>query len=260
MHLLSHIKALEVLSNQERYDYIIQQLELMEIPYLIHHYPSGNNILIPAKKKPVSLVSAHFDKVPNSPGANDNASAIAVCLGLLELQQRETQKHLEIIIFDEEETGLKGSRAYIAEYGVMGYQNQYNLEMLGQGDRLALWPLGMEATAGQTAFEKAAQQFNILTYQFPKLLSNTGDHQSFREAGLKDAISITTIQEKDLDSAIHYFKALEFEASQEVLEEIMHKAPLFEHYHKPTDRSEHLNEDSLQNALKVLWQAIKNMR
>jgi len=60
------------------------------------------------------ILAAHYDTVPDSPGADDNASGLAV---LLEVAQRITQSSLsrpvQFIAFCLEEEDLLGSRAYV---------------------------------------------------------------------------------------------------------------------------------------------------
>jgi Zn-dependent M28 family amino/carboxypeptidase len=62
------------------------------------------------------LVGAHLDTVPGSPGADDNASGVA---GLLELARilpsLGCADRVRLVVFDEEETGLHGSRALAQE-------------------------------------------------------------------------------------------------------------------------------------------------
>ena len=64
---------------------------------------------------PPLIVAAHYDTVPGSPGADDNASALAV---LLDVAQRITQallsRPVHFIAFGLEEEGLLGSQAYVA--------------------------------------------------------------------------------------------------------------------------------------------------
>jgi len=61
------------------------------------------------------LVGAHFDTVPNSPGADDNASGVAVALEMARLvAQKPTPRTIRFAFFDGEERGLLGSRAYAA--------------------------------------------------------------------------------------------------------------------------------------------------
>ncbi|MBH0182260.1 MAG: M20/M25/M40 family metallo-hydrolase [Nitrospira sp.] len=73
---------------------------------------------ISAEKQPALpplIIAAHYDTVPGSPGADDNASALAV---LLDVAQRITQtsfsRPIHFIAFCLEEEDLLGSRAYVA--------------------------------------------------------------------------------------------------------------------------------------------------
>jgi hypothetical protein len=60
------------------------------------------------------LVAAHYDTVFFSPGADDNASGVAVVLELARLLgSRPTAKTLQLAFFDLEEAGLLGSKAFI---------------------------------------------------------------------------------------------------------------------------------------------------
>ena len=119
MELLPIVKYLESPSHKQRFDTITQVLDSWGIPFDIHLYKTGKNIIAyPAGNKPVVGVSSHFDVVPGSPGANDNGSSIAVCLGILKKLQAHVFKNIAIAVFffDEEETGLKGSQAYVTEH------------------------------------------------------------------------------------------------------------------------------------------------
>jgi len=64
---------------------------------------------------------------------------------------------------------------------------------------------------------------------------------------------------QDKEVAYHYYKAFEFDVSPETLYEIIQKAPLFEHYHQPTDLSENLSEESLQMAVDIIWDTLNLM-
>lgn len=85
----------------------------------LHGYPSGVNVLAerpgtdPAAK--AILVAAHFDTVEGSPGADDNASGVAVALEVArQIRARPTRRTLLLAFFDEEEQGLVGSSFYAA--------------------------------------------------------------------------------------------------------------------------------------------------
>ncbi len=80
------------------------------------------------------LVGAHYDTVPGSAGADDNASGIAVMLVLAELLAATRPKRsIHFIAFDLEEYGLIGSTACAQKWRAQG-KSLYlmlSLEMLG---------------------------------------------------------------------------------------------------------------------------------
>jgi len=62
------------------------------------------------------LIAAHYDTVPASPGADDNATGIAVVLEIARLFSAvSTPKTLQLAFFDQEETGLLGSKAFVSQ-------------------------------------------------------------------------------------------------------------------------------------------------
>lgn len=95
---------------------------------------------IPGRAAPeeVVLVGAHFDSVPGTPGADDNASGTAAALELARvLKDRPMRSTVRIVFFNLEEIGLIGStehaqwtRARI-EAGVERVVGMLSLEMLG---------------------------------------------------------------------------------------------------------------------------------
>jgi Zn-dependent M28 family amino/carboxypeptidase len=83
---------------------------------------------------PPILIGAHYDAVPGSPGADDNATGVAVLLELARMFATEPIKYpLQLVAFDMEEYGLLGSTEYAAK---LQQQQQplrlmISLEMLG---------------------------------------------------------------------------------------------------------------------------------
>lgn len=64
----------------------------------------------------VYILSAHMDTVPRSPGADDDASGVALVLEVARIMRFfDTQKSIRFILFNAEETGLTGSFAYVQE-------------------------------------------------------------------------------------------------------------------------------------------------
>jgi Zn-dependent M28 family amino/carboxypeptidase len=204
-------------------------------------------------------VSSHFDRVQNSAGGNDNGSAIAVCIDVIKKFKESGNDNLgiRIFFFDEEETGLKGSTAYVKDHGTKDLMGLINMELVGLGDKFALWPVN-ESTNGEllNSFESASMDSKIISRRFDQIVTNTADHLSFQKAGLQDSFTITCISDKDIAAAQHNFKALKLGMDKEALFEILASAPIFEHYHRPTDTYDRLNEDSILKTSATIWDTI----
>src|ERR1700677_5176672 len=59
------------------------------------------------------LIGAHFDSVPNTPGADDNASAVAVMLAAA--KALGMRRDVMYVAFNAEEFDLAGSREFVKE-------------------------------------------------------------------------------------------------------------------------------------------------
>lgn len=123
--LLRHIKAF----NFERYtqikrdrarDYITHSLTKMGWSPTLQPFEGGINVFAQRQgtdpEAGAILVAAHYDTVQGSPGADDNASGVAVVLELAHLfGSSPTPRTLQIAFFDQEELGLRGSLAFAAD-------------------------------------------------------------------------------------------------------------------------------------------------
>ncbi len=88
---------------------------------------------------PKLVIGAHYDAFPGSPGANDNASGMAVLLALAqELSRSGCDKAVEVVFFDAEESGRAGSIAYLAECSSEEVAGMVNLDVCGYGDTLCV--------------------------------------------------------------------------------------------------------------------------
>lgn len=113
----------------------------------------------------VYINDAHYDSVPNGPGADDNASGIS---GVMEISRILSNYHFEktlrFIGFDAEEDGLLGSNAYVNKSGypasdiidgvlnfeMIGYySNKNNSQTLPTGFNL-LFPVAAAAVTADT--------------------------------------------------------------------------------------------------------------
>lgn len=91
-----------------------------------------------ASMLPPILIGAHYDTVPGSPGADDNATGVAVLLELARSISAHPLRHpVRCVAFDLEEYGLVGSTAYADALRQQGQalRLMLSLEMLGYCDQ-----------------------------------------------------------------------------------------------------------------------------
>ncbi|KAB8317043.1 M28 family peptidase [Tolypothrix campylonemoides VB511288] len=116
---------------------------------------TGRNIIahLAGVTQPKIILGGHYDSVPGSPGANDNASGTAVVLALARnLSNTPTARQAWFIAFDGEEDGLHGSRAFVnaAESQFLsGLKAMVNFDMVGVNNQL-----GIGGTSSLTAFAR----------------------------------------------------------------------------------------------------------
>lgn len=128
-------------------------------------------------KQPRLIVGAHFDAVPGSPGADDNASGVAAlleCARLYSLCQKEKRGGgVEFVAFNCEEYGMVGSQAYARKLKKEGasIRGMLSLEMVGY-----------------TSQEKGSQKMPFFlkpfypdTGNFIGLVANTGSSPLLKE-------------------------------------------------------------------------------
>ncbi|MBE9124967.1 MULTISPECIES: M20/M25/M40 family metallo-hydrolase [unclassified Coleofasciculus] len=86
---------------------------------------------------PPILIGAHYDAVPGTPGADDNATGVAVLLELAKAFATQPLRHpIRLVAFDMEEYGMLGSSEYAAylQQQQQPLRLMLSLEMLGYCD------------------------------------------------------------------------------------------------------------------------------
>ncbi len=85
------------------------------------------------------LIGAHYDSVSSTPGADDNASAVAALLACAKaLAQYAPESPVCFVSFNREEDGLLGSADFVSTVSVEGktsIREAHILEMVGYSDR-----------------------------------------------------------------------------------------------------------------------------
>ena len=121
-------------------DIIEEELEYdIEIEYLYNIIVNISSAYNNSKDK--ILLSAHYDVVSGSSGANDNGSSISILLKIAK-EFNHTDKPIQIVFFTGEERGGIGSTAYINEYLNDDKKKDevtlVNLDVCGCGDRVVI--------------------------------------------------------------------------------------------------------------------------
>ncbi len=266
MHLMKYVTSLENCDNRTRGDQVLEALRTLSIEPVIQEcrWPRIRNIIVdfsPHHDKQQILFTAHYDAVLHSPGANDNASGVAVLLGLCH-ELLSISVPARIIFFDREEAwfrlgsfrlGLLGSLYYALKSDLRNIGAVYNLEFCGMGDTLAIWPVKkheadlpavreVEAAANYLGLE--SKSTHIPWFFF------SSDHLAFRLRGLPNAVTISLLPRSQIEAMESHLAGgsvtrLMAGRRQQLPEPLSY-------IHTAEDVSSKLSEDSLQRILSVL--------
>lgn len=268
--LLEYVRALENKDSPERGRQVQAALEAMGIEFTVQERrrPQIKNIIVDFSggyNEKHLLFSAHYDTVEGSPGANDNASGVAVLLGLCRLL-KNLQVPVKAVFFDREETwlrtpflklGLLGSLYYVWKSDLRMTSAVFNLEFCGQGDFLAIWSVkGKEENLPAVkAVEKAAAGLNLgcKSGYIPWLLFSS-DHFSFRLRGFSNAITLSLLPSEQIPA----FERLTSNLSLPGL--LAGRKPaipeILSTIHTAEDTASRLSESSLKTMLSLLMEIV----
>jgi Zn-dependent M28 family amino/carboxypeptidase len=125
-------------------DYIEQQLKDAGFPCRIVVESDGSrNVIAEAgnPRMPLFVVGAHYDSVPGSPGADDNASGVAALIEVARaykpykkpphMTSEHGAHHVQFVAYDREEEGLLGSAEHCKRLIGKDVVGMVSLEMLG---------------------------------------------------------------------------------------------------------------------------------
>ena len=163
-----------------------------------HDYGGGTNLHATlagdAPGGATIVIGAHYDSVPGSPGANDNATGVAMVLAaarhLADIDCRT--RDVSFVLFDQEEIGLVGSDRFAALLAARGTEVHavHTIDQMGwdgDGDRA----LELERP-DPGLYELYARSAIDAGMSLTLTVTETGqtDHVSFRARGF-DAIGLT---------------------------------------------------------------------
>ena len=246
-NLVKHIQHLTALEsrhithpgNKKAGEYIIHELKKYGYSPNTDSFQAKNmtfhNVISDSsdKKKPVILLSAHFDSTSavngklssQAPGADDNASGVAALLELARiLRKHRIQKNFEFVFFNCEEIGTFGSKHLSNKYRDNHWQIDYMINI----DTIGTWkgPLSKTCPVNYVTDKNSMGVIKQLKEQFPYPLQKAktmwrDDHGNFWNNGFK-AIEIT-------------------------------EDGCTKHMHKPTDTAEKLHYDNIAKIVHGLY-------
>ncbi|MEU8770078.1 M20/M25/M40 family metallo-hydrolase [Streptomyces griseus] len=170
------------------------------------------------------LLVAHYDSVPNGPGAADNGAAVAALLETLRaLKESGGVRNDVVLLFtDGEELGALGAEFFVRDHGLDEFGAVLNWEARGSGGPLMMFETGEGNLPLIDAFAEANPRpvANSLAYEVYKHLPNDSDFTVFRDegvAGLNSAFiegfhdyhsRSDTVEQLDRDSVQHHGDAM----------------------------------------------------
>jgi Zn-dependent M28 family amino/carboxypeptidase len=269
--LLEYVRNLEGRSSYARGEQVIAAVKSLGLNPTIQscRWLRLRNIIVdfmPDSTARRLLFSAHYDVVKGSPGANDNASGVAVLLGLCS-QLSKAPEPARIVFFDREETwfrtpllklGLLGSLYYVWKTNLQNVAAVYNLEFCGQGDFLGIWPIkGREIElAAVKQVQAAARRLDIPSgsAHIPWQLFSS-DHLSFRLQGFANAVTLSLLPSGQVPILEEMLATVSF------LGLLIGRRPALpeplSYIHSRNDNSAKLNEKSLGLMLSLLLELIR---
>ncbi len=153
------------------------------------------------------VIGAHFDSVRRSPGANDNATGVALVQAVISSLKQEPcrTRNLLIVFFDEEELGLVGSRAFARKIVADGrvVHSVHTIDQMGwdrDGDRAI--ELELPSPRLLAIYERHAAGLGIPVHA---TRTDSTNHASFRALGF-DALGLTE-EYVNGDTTPHYHRA-----------------------------------------------------
>src|SRR6476661_3902798 len=191
------------------------------------------------KRLPPIVIGAHYDTVPGSPGADDNATGVAVLLELArDIASAPLKYPVQLVAFDMEEYGCLGSSHHAAKYKQQqeSIRLMISLEMLGycnHNPNSQSYPAGLKYFYPNSGnFRKSGQRCEWLPVPNRGLIvpdTRRSDHVPFWDNGYPAIMVTDTANMRN------------------------------PHYHRGSDRIETLDLDFLAGVCRGLVEAIRYM-
>jgi hypothetical protein len=252
-------------SDAKKRETVERILRAKKIDYRVQRYlnPSGRengaNLLFELGSGRKELVlSAHYDAVPGSPGANDDASCVATIISVYERLREQTLSHLKVrfVFFDDEESGLTGSNTFVATQPLKNVVGMISLELCGIGDTVAVWDLKEKdkKSPAISALLRTLKDTNVNHTVVGKIPRYGSDHWKFTELGIP-AVAITAVPRRDEAILREYI----FQPNLTKWLDRANRPYIFQLYHTRNDAAASIEEPALQLLANTMAQVIVDL-
>ncbi|HTO12935.1 MAG TPA: M28 family peptidase [Candidatus Binatia bacterium] len=258
---LALTRLLEGRDNAGRQAAVARWLHRRGVPFRRHRFATlegaGENFAVDVGGGDRALVLiAHHDAVPGSPGANDNAAAVAILLSLLDRwSSRPPPTRVRVLFSACEEIGYLGSRAWVREHGVGDVRGVLSLELPGVGDSLAVWdaleptPFLRTVCATLEGLGLRADEGHHVVGRIPVFGS---DHRAFAAAGVP-AYGFTSVPAAEA-AALRQFV---FHPVRSAIRASVRRPPPFDTYHTARDTGVMLDPAALDRMAAALTAVVE---
>jgi Zn-dependent M28 family amino/carboxypeptidase len=258
------LALLEGRANEDREAAVARYLEARGVELRRHRFATfegrGENFSVDVGAGPRTLVLvAHHDAVPGSPGANDNAAAVAILLSLLERLPRLVPPGLRVrLLFTAaEELGYLGARAYVRDVTLGDVAGVLSLELCGIGDSMVLWDASEETpflAKMRAALEGQGLSRDEHYHQIGRIPVFGSDHRAFAAAGIPAyGLSVVPVAHAD---ALRQFV---LSPTRSLLMHLVRRPPPFDTYHTPRDAVATIEATALDLAARALEAMVTEM-
>lgn len=260
---LALVPLLEGRSTAEREAAVAQWLDARGVPFARHRFAgpegAGENFAVDVGKgERVLVLIAHHDAVPGSPGANDNAAAVAILLTLLERLRAAPPRRVRVrLLFTAlEELGYVGARMYVRDLPLGDVLGVLSLELCGIGDSLVVWDVTDESPflAGvRRAFEGMGLQPDHGYHVVGRIPVFGSDHRAF--ASVVPAYGLTVVPVEQAQALRDFV----FRPVRSALRHLVRRPSPFDTYHTPGDGGRTLSPAALDLTLRGLERVIAEL-
>lgn len=186
----ARLEALQEILRERGLSFELQTFNAKESP---HGHKKGTNVVMafgPSGSTAREItVGAHYDAVEwkdgkMSQGMVDNGAGAIILLRVAEaLKDRPLRHRIRVVLFDKEEVGLLGSKAYVARRKPGEIAAAVNVDIAGFGDVVVY---GMGKTEGDARLQETmgaiCAERRLTCMEFPTF--PPGDDRSFQTAGI----------------------------------------------------------------------------